>query len=106
MGRDLTRPYKNYYLSSVLLQFPFRIQQLGIKHCIQYLTAYITSCDFDIFLQHLKNCCTLEDLQRPSNLLVQFSHIAVEGLVVGEGVLNRLDQQQHPTACVHTKMDK
>ena len=58
------------------------------------------------FLQHLKNCCTLEDLQRPSNLLVQFGHIAVEGVVVGEGVLNRLDQEQHPTVCVHAKMNK
>ena len=56
-------------------------------------------------LQHLKNCCTLEDLQKPSNLFVQFSHIAVEGVVVGEGVLNRLYQEQHPTACVHAKMN-
>ena len=45
-------------------------------------------------------------MQRPSNLLVQFGHIAVEGVVVGEGVLNRLDQEQHPTVCVHAKMNK
>lgn len=50
--------------------------------------------------QYLKNCCTLKHLQRPSNLLVQFCHVAVEGVVVGEGVLNCLYQEQHPTVCV------